>query len=88
MCHQQYFGTLGKVKAMQNTMVRRKKPLIAIDDSATKVKMTQYTSFTGNEPRITLDDLATHKEKSLMQKLFNMVILVNLMVLISIVLCT
>ncbi|MCP4610831.1 MAG: hypothetical protein GY845_19150 [Planctomycetes bacterium] len=73
---------------MQNTMVRRKKPLIARDDSATKVKTTQYTSSTGNEPLITLDDLASHKVKLLMQKLFNMVILVNLMVLISIVLCT
>ena len=88
MCHRQYYDTLGKVKAMQNTMVSRKKPLIAIDDSATKVKTTQYTSLTGNEPLITLDDLATHKEKRLIQKLFNMVILVNLMVLISIVLCT
>ncbi len=73
---------------MQSTMVRRKKPLISIDDSATKIKTTQYTSFTGNEPLITLDDLANHKVKLLMQKLFNMVILVNLMVLISIVLCT
>jgi len=79
---------LVKVKAMQNTMVRRKKPLIAIDDSANSFKTTKYTSFTGNEPLIKLDDLAAHKEKCLMQKLFNMVILVNLMVLISIVLCT
>ena len=73
---------------MQNTMVRRKKPLIAIDDSATKVKTTQYTSLTGNEPLITLDDLVSHKVKLVKQKLFDMVILVNLMVLISIVLCT
>ena len=73
---------------MQDTMVRRKKPLIAVDDSASKVKTTQYISFTGNESLITLDDLAYHKVTLLMQKLFNMVILVNLMVLISIVLCT
>jgi len=82
-----YYDTSGKVKIMQNTMVR-KKPLIAIDDSATEVKTTQFTSFIGNEPLITLDDLTTHKEKHLMQKLFNMVIVVNLTVLISIILCT
>jgi len=73
---------------MQSTMANKKEPLIAIDDSATKVKTTQYTSFTGNEPLITLDDLATHKEKRLMRKLLIMIIVVNLIVLISIILCT
>ena len=73
---------------MQNTMVREKKPLIAINDYPTKVETTQGTTFTENEPLITLDDLATHKEKCLMRKLLMMVIVVNLIVLVSIVLCT
>jgi hypothetical protein len=71
---------------MQNTMVDGKKPLIAIDDSAIKVKIAPDTTVTENEPLITLDDLVTHKEKSLMQKLLIMVIVVNLIVLISIIL--
>ena len=73
---------------MQKTMVRRTKPLIAIDDSDTKVKITQYTSFTGNELLITLDDLVTLKEKRLMQTFFSILILINLIVLLSIVLNT
>jgi hypothetical protein len=73
---------------MQGTMVTKSKPLIAIDDFPAKVKTTQDTSFTENELLITLDDLATHKEKCLMRKLLIMVIVVNLIVLISIVLCT
>ncbi len=73
---------------MQNTMVREKKPLIAIDDCPSKVKTTQDKSFTENEPLITLDDLATHKEKRLMRKLLIMVIMINLMVLVSIILLT
>ena len=73
---------------MQNTMVREEKPLIAIEDSPTKVKTTQGTTFTENEPLITLDDLVTHKEKRLVRKLLMMVIVVNLIVLVSIVLCT
>ena len=73
---------------MQNTMVREEKPLIAIDDSTTKVKTTQGTTFTENESLITLDDLATHKERRLMRKLLIMVIVVNVLVLISIILCS
>jgi hypothetical protein len=72
---------------MQNTMVREKKPLIAIDDSATKVKATQGITFTEKESLITLDDLATHKRKRIMRKLLITVIVVNLIVLINIVLC-
>ena len=73
---------------MQNTMVMEKEPLIAIDDLPTKVKITHNRLLTGNEPLITLGDLATHKEQRLMRKLLIMVIVFNLIVLISIVLCT
>ena len=73
---------------MQDTMANKKKPLIAIDDLTTKVKTTQDASFTENEPLITLDDWAAHNEKRLMRKLLIMVIVVNLLVLISIILCT
>jgi len=73
---------------MQDTMANIKEPLIAIDDYPTKVKTTQGTSFTENEPLITLDDLAAHKEKRLMRSLLIMVIVVNLLVLISIILCS
>ena len=73
---------------MQDTMAKIKEPLIATDDYSTKVKTTQGTSFTGVEPLITLDDLAAHQEKRLMRKLLIMVIVVNLLVLISIILCS
>ncbi|MHC4594831.1 MAG: hypothetical protein ACYS19_07790 [Planctomycetota bacterium] len=73
---------------MQDTMVTKSKPLIAIDDFPAKVKTTQDTTFTENEQLITLDDLVTHMEKRLMRKLLIMVIVVNLMVLISIILFT
>ncbi|MCP4611479.1 MAG: hypothetical protein GY845_22435 [Planctomycetes bacterium] len=73
---------------MQNTMVREKKPLIALDDSAIKVKATQGITFTEKESLITLDDLATHKGIRLVRKLLIMLIVVNLIVLVSIVLCT
>ena len=73
---------------MQDTMANKKKPLIAIDDFTTKVKTTQDASFTENEPLITFDDWAAHNEKRLMRKLLIMVIVVNLLVLISIILCT
>ena len=73
---------------MQDTMAKIKEPLIATDDYSTKVKTTQGTSFTGDEPLITLDDLVAHQEKRLMRKLLIMVIVVNLLVLISIILCS
>ena len=73
---------------MQDTMANKKKPLIAIDDFTTKVNTTQDASFTENEPLITLEDWAAHNEKRLMRKLLIMVIVVNLLVLISIILCT
>ncbi len=73
---------------MQDTMVTESEPLIAIDDFPTKVKTTQDTLFTGNEPLISLDDLAAHEEKRLMRKLLVMVIVVNMLVLISIILCS
>jgi hypothetical protein len=69
-------------------MANEKEPLIATDDYPTRVKTTQGTAFTENEPLITFDDLAAHKEKRLMRKLFIMVIMVNLLVLISIILCS
>ena len=73
---------------MQDTMADKKEPLIAIDGFPNKIKTTQGTIFTENEPLITLDDLVAHKEKSLMRKLLIVVIVVNLIVLISIILCT
>ncbi len=73
---------------MQDTMANKIEPVIAIDDFLTKVKTTQDTTFPENESLITLDDLATHKEKRLMRKLLITVIVVNLIVLISIILCT
>jgi hypothetical protein len=48
----------------------------------------QYTKVIKKELLITIDDLAVHKQKHLMQKLLIMVIGVNLMVLLSIILCT
>ena len=73
---------------MQDTMANKKEPLIAIDGFPTKVKTTQDTLFTDNEPLIKLDDLAAYQEKRLMRKLLIMVIVVNLLVLISIILCS
>lgn len=73
---------------MQDTMANIKEPLIATDDYPTRVETTQGTSFTENEPLITLNDLAAHQEKRLMRKLLIMVIVVNLLVLISIILCS
>lgn len=73
---------------MQDTLANIKEPLVARDDFPTRVKTTQDTSFTENEPIITLDNLAAHKEKRLMRKLLIMVIVVNLLVLISIILCS
>lgn len=77
-----------KVKAMQDTMVTKSKPLIVRDDFPTKVMTTQDTTFAENEPIITIDDLVTLNEKRLMRNLLFMVIVVNLIVLISIILCT
>ena len=73
---------------MQDTIVNKKEPLIAIDDFPTKARTTQGTTFTENEPLITLDDLVIHKEKRLTRMLLIMVIVVNLIVLISIILCS
>ena len=71
---------------MQAILANKKEPLSAIDDFPTKARTTQGTTFTENEQL--LDDLVTYKEKRLMRKLLIMVILVNLIVLISIILCT
>jgi len=73
---------------MQDTMANKKEPLIAIDDYYTNAKTTQDSVFTENEPLITLDELAAHEEKRLIRKLLIMVIVVNLLVLISIILCS
>jgi hypothetical protein len=73
---------------MQDTMAKEKEPLIAIDDYPTRIKTTQGISFTENVPLITLDELVTLQEKRLMRKLLILVILVNLLVLISIILCS
>ena len=73
---------------MQDTMANKKEPLIAIDRLPTKAKTMQGITFTENESLITLDDSAAHKEKRLMRKLLIMIVVVNLIVLISIILCT
>ena len=73
---------------MQDTMANINEPLIAIDDFPTKVKTTQDSSLTEKEPLIALDVLPAHQVESLMRKLLIMVIVVNLLVLISIILCS
>ena len=73
---------------MQESMVTESEPLIAIDDLPIKIKTTQNTSFSENEQLITIDDLAVYKHKFLMKKILIMVIVVNVIVFISIVLCT
>ena len=73
---------------MQKTMAGKKEPLIAIDSFSTKAKATQGITLTENESLITLEDLIAHKEKRLTRTLLILVIVVNLMVLISIILCT
>ena len=73
---------------MQDTMAEEKEPLIATEDYSTKVKTTQGKSFTENVPLITLEELVALQEKRLMRKLLIMVIVVNLLVLISIILCS
>ena len=73
---------------MQESMVTESDPLIAIDDFPATIKTTQDTSATENEKLFTIDDLAVYKHKFLMKKILIMVIFVNVIVLISIVLCT
>ncbi len=46
----------------------------------------QDTAITGREPLIAMDDL-TYEQQPLMQELLGMVIVVNLIVLVSIILC-
>ena len=73
---------------MQDTMVTESEPLIAIDDFPAKVNTTQDTSAAESEQLLTIDDLAVYKQKILMKKILIMVIVVNLIVFISIILCT
>ena len=73
---------------MQESMVAESEPLIVIDGFPTKIKTTQDTSAAENEQLLTIDDLALHKHKLLMEKILIMVIIVNVIVLISIFLCT
>jgi hypothetical protein len=68
-------------------MATKSKPLIAIDAFPPKIKTTKNTSATEDEQFLTIDDLAAHKQKILMKKILLMVIVVNLIVLISIILC-
>lgn len=73
---------------MQNTMVTESEPLIAIDDFPAKIKTTRDISAAEKEQLLTIDDLAAYKQKILMKKILIMVFVVNVIVLISIVLCT
>lgn len=72
---------------MQNTMVSKSKPSIVIDAFPPKIKTTQDTSCTEDEQFLTIEDLAAYKQKILMKKILLMVIFVNLIVLMSIILC-
>ena len=73
---------------MQDTMVTESEPLIAIDDFPAKVNTTQDTSAAESEQLLTIDDLAVYKQKILMKNILILVIVVNLIVFISIILCT
>ena len=73
---------------MQNTMVTEREPLIAIEDLPIKIKTPQSTSAEEKEQLLTIDDLVAHKQKILMKKILIMVVVVNVIVLISIALCT
>jgi hypothetical protein len=77
-----------KGQAMQDTMVRERKPIIAIDDFPKKVETTQGTSITETEQFLTIADLAAHKQKLLSRKILYILIIVNLIVLGSIFLFT
>ena len=72
---------------MQNTMVTESEPLIAIGDLPIKIKTPQGTSAAEKEQLLTIDDLAEYKQKILMKKILLMAIVVNVIVLISIILC-
>lgn len=72
---------------MQETMVTEREPLIAIEDLPIKIKTPQGTSAEEKEQLLTIDDLADYKQKILMKKILIMVVVVNLIVLISILLC-
>jgi hypothetical protein len=76
---------LGKVKAMQDTMVTERKPLIAIKDFPAKVKTTKAKPTTETKEYLTIDDLAEHKQKLLSKKILYLLIVVNLLVLVSII---
>ena len=47
----------------------------------------QDTTITGDKSLIAKDDLATYEQQPLMQELLDIVIVVNLLVLVSIILC-
>ncbi len=72
---------------MQEAMVTESEPLIAIGDFPPRIETTQDTSAAENEQLLTIDDLAVYKHKILMKKILIMVIVVNVIVFISIVLC-
>ena len=69
-------------------MVTEREPLIAIEDLPIKTNTPQGTSAGEKEQLLTLDDLTVHKQKILMKKILILVIVVNMIVLISIALCT
>jgi t-SNARE complex subunit (syntaxin) len=69
-------------------MVTESEPLVAIDDVPAETNTTQDTSTTENEQLLTIDISAAYKQKLLMKKILILIIIVNLVVLISIILCT
>jgi t-SNARE complex subunit (syntaxin) len=69
-------------------MVTESEPLVAIDDVPAETNTTQDTSATENEQLLTIDISAAYKQKLLMKKILILIIIVNLVVLISIILCT
>ena len=72
---------------MQDTTVTKSEPLITTDDFSSEAKITQDTTVIEKEFLITFDDLVAHKQKLLLWKLLIIVIVVNLLVLVSIILC-
>jgi hypothetical protein len=73
---------------MRDSVANKQEPLIVMDDYHTNVNTTHDTSFTESEPLITLDELLAQEEKRLMRKLLIMIIVVNLLALVSIILCS
>jgi hypothetical protein len=72
---------------MQDAMLTKSKQLIAADNFQAGEKTSHEGSDAQAERKLTLADLAAHKQKILSKKVLILVILINLAVLVSIILC-